>query len=115
MKIFWYDFEGKILAESAQRFVCGTVYAENMRKAIENLTTYFGVEFTELTMKVSKINNGPVMITEDTVSGKYVPKKDEKIEGAHVNAIESCNDASLHRTLATLLGREDIFNDIFNT
>ena len=109
MKVFWYEFEGKILAESGQRFVRGTVYAENMRKAIENLTTYFGVEFTELTITVSKANN-PVMIMEDTISGKYVPKKDERIEGVHANTIENCNDASLHKILAALLGREDIFN-----
>lgn len=110
MKIFWYEFEGKNLVESGQRLVRGAVYAENMKKAVENLTAYFGVEFTELNVKKSEVSaEDNIIVKEDTVSGKYNFKNNEKIEKV------DHNDVSLHKTLATLLGREDILNDIFNT
>lgn len=108
MKIFWYDFEGIISCEKGIRLVRGTVYAENIKKAVENLVTRFGSDFIELSVKKSEFSvEDNIIVKEDTVSGKYIFKNNEKIEKIN------CNDVSLHKALATLLGEEeDALNDI---
>lgn len=106
MKIFWYEFEGTLSYENGIRLVRGTGYAENIIKAVENLVTRFGSNFTELNVKKSEVSTEDnIIVKEDTVSGKYNFKNNEKIEKVN------CNDVSLHKTVATLFERENIFNN----